>query len=82
MTTANWIQLVVSIGVVFALAPFLAKFMARVFEGERHILSFLAPVERGIYKMSGIQADREMNWKQYLFSSSMRLDSPASWRCS
>ena len=66
MTTANWIQLVVSIGVVFALAPFLAKFMARVFEGERHILSFLGPLERGIYRISGIHAERGMSWKQYL----------------
>ena len=66
MTTANWIQLVVSLGVVFALAPFLAKFMTRVFEGERHILSFLGPVERGIYRISGIHADRDMSWKQYL----------------
>jgi K+-transporting ATPase ATPase A chain len=66
MTTANWIQLVVSVGIVFALAPFLAKFMTRVFEGERHMLSFLGPVERGIYKASGIRANREMNWKQYL----------------
>jgi K+-transporting ATPase ATPase A chain len=66
VTTANWVQLVVSLGVVFALAPFLARFMARVFEGERHILSFLAPVERGIYRICGIRAEREMNWKQYL----------------
>ena len=66
MTTANWIQLVVSVGVVFALAPFLAKFMTRVFEGEHHILSFLAPVERGIYRVSGIKAERDMDWKQYL----------------
>ncbi len=66
MTTANWIQLVVSLGVVFALAPFLAKFMTRVFEGERHILSFLAPVERGIYRITAAPSEREMNWKQYL----------------
>ncbi len=66
MTTANWIQLVVSLGVVFAAAPFLARFMTRVFEGERHMLSFLAPVERGIYRITGIRADTEMNWKQYL----------------
>ena len=65
MTTANWIQLVVSLGVVFAAAPFLAKFMTRLFEGERHILSFLGPVERGIYRITGIQ-EREMSWKQYL----------------
>jgi len=66
MTTANWVQLVVSLGVVFALAPFLAKFMTRVFEGERHILSFLAPVERGIYRITAVAANQEMSWKQYL----------------
>lgn len=66
MTTANWVQLVVSVGVVFALAPFLGKFMFRVFEGERHILSFLGPVERGIYRITAVAPDREMNWKQYL----------------
>ena len=66
MTTANWVQLIVSVGVVFAAAPFLAKFMTRVFEGERHFLSFLAPVERGIYRVTAVSADKEMNWKQYL----------------
>jgi K+-transporting ATPase ATPase A chain len=66
MTTANWIQLIVSLGAIFALAPFLAKLMARVFEGERHILSFLSPVERGIYRICGIRSEHDMNWKQYL----------------
>lgn len=66
MSTTNWIQLLLYLGILFALAPFLGKFMARVFEGERHILSFLSPVERGIYRINGIDATREMNWKQYL----------------
>jgi potassium-transporting ATPase potassium-binding subunit len=66
MSTANWIQLVVTLGLLFAGAPFLGKFMARVFDGERNLLSFLAPVERGIYRISGIHPDRQMNWKQYL----------------
>ena len=66
MSTTNWIQLLVYLAIVFSIAPFLGKFMARVFEGEKNILSFLAPVERGIYRISGIDAKREMNWKQYL----------------
>jgi len=66
MSTANWIQLAAFLGIIFASAPFLGKFLARVFEGERHILSFLSPLERGIYKITGIDAKREMNWKQYL----------------
>jgi len=66
MSTANWIQLLAFLVIVFSAAPFLGKYMARVFEGEKNILSFLAPVERGIYRISGIDAKQEMNWKQYL----------------
>ncbi len=66
MSAPNWIQLLVYFALVFSIAPFLGKFMARVFEGERNILSFLAPLERGIYRMTGIDEKREMNWKQYL----------------
>jgi K+-transporting ATPase ATPase A chain len=66
MSTTNWIQIVVILGVLFGCAPILSKFMARVFDGERHILSFLAPVEKWIYRVSGIRSDQEMNWKQYL----------------
>jgi K+-transporting ATPase ATPase A chain len=39
--------------------------MAMVYEGKRHILSFLSPVERLIYRICGIDR-REMGWKQYL----------------
>ena len=66
MSATNWIQLVVVLGVLFGCAPFLGKFMARVFDGERHILGFLAPVERWIYRATGVHPEKEMNWKQYL----------------
>lgn len=65
MSTTNWVQLAAFLAVVFGCAPFLGKFLARVLDGERHILSFLAPVERGIYRLSGIDPSREMSWKQY-----------------
>ncbi|MGA2478774.1 MAG: potassium-transporting ATPase subunit KdpA, partial [Spirochaetia bacterium] len=66
MSGTNWIQILVTLGLLFALAPFLGKYMSRVFDGERHLLAFLSPVERGVYRISGIHPDREMNWKQYL----------------
>jgi potassium-transporting ATPase potassium-binding subunit len=66
MSPTNWIQLIVILGLLFAAAPFLGKYMARVFDGERHLLSFMAPVERGIYRISGIHPDRQMNWKHYM----------------
>lgn len=65
MSTTNWLQLGFFLAVVFGSAPFLGKYLSRVFDGERHILSFLSPLERGIYRISGIDAKRDMNWKQY-----------------
>jgi K+-transporting ATPase ATPase A chain len=60
------------IGIIFmylvtiALAIPLGKYIARVFKGEKTWLDFMAPLERLIYKFSGIDPAREMNWKQHL----------------
>ncbi|WP_461450219.1 potassium-transporting ATPase subunit KdpA [Mucilaginibacter sp.] len=60
------------IGIIFmylatiALAIPLGKYIAKVFKGEHTWLDFLAPVERFIFKIAGIDSTREMNWKQHL----------------
>jgi len=60
------------LGVIFmyvasvALAIPLGKYIAKVFKGEKTWLDFMAPVEKLIYKFSGIDPNREMNWKQHL----------------
>lgn len=60
------------IGIIFmylatiALAIPLGKYIAKVFKGERTWLDFMAPLERFIFKFSGIDPNREMNWKQHL----------------
>jgi K+-transporting ATPase ATPase A chain len=60
------------IGIIFmylatiALAIPLGKYIAKVFNGERTWLDFMAPLERLIFKLSGIDTSREMNWKQHL----------------
>jgi K+-transporting ATPase ATPase A chain len=44
-------------------------YLARVLEGERTWLDpVLRPVERLIYKLCGIHADQEMNWREYAFA--------------
>lgn len=59
-------------GVIFmylamvGLAIPLGKYIAKVFKGEKTWLDFMAPLERLIYKLSGIDPTREMNWKQHL----------------
>jgi K+-transporting ATPase ATPase A chain len=65
VSTTNWLQLGFFLAVVFGSAPFLGKYLSRVFDGERHVLSFLSPLERGIYRISGIDAKQDMNWRQY-----------------
>ena len=60
------------IGIIFmylatiALAIPLGKYIARVFKGEKTWFGFMAPLERLIFKFSGIDPNREMNWKQHL----------------
>ncbi len=60
------------VGVIFmylamvGLAIPLGKYIAKVFKGEKTWLDFMAPLERLIYKFSGIDPNREMNWKQHL----------------
>jgi len=52
--------------VMVLLAIPLGKYIAKVFKGEKTWLDFMAPLERLIYKFSGIDPKREMNWKQHL----------------
>ncbi len=44
----------------------LGKYLAKVFAGEKVWTDFLKPLENGIYKLSGINAKEQMNWKQHL----------------
>lgn len=55
----QWVALV-------ALCYPLGRYMANVYRGKRTWLDFMAPVERAIYKCCGIDANKEMDWKQFL----------------
>ncbi len=49
-----------------ALAWPLGAYMARVYIGEKTVLSgVLGPVERLLYRLSGVHADDDMDWKRY-----------------
>lgn len=52
-----------------ALTPLLGALMYRVFSGERTFLSpVLGPVERLIYKLGGVDPQREMKWTTYAWA--------------
>ena len=66
MNIFSWLQLILYLVVLLALAKPLGSYMARVFQGERTFLTpVLAPVERFCYRLSGVRGDEEMNWKTY-----------------
>jgi K+-transporting ATPase ATPase A chain len=44
----------------------LGKFIAKVFKGEKNFMDFMNPVERFIFRISGINPNESMNWKQFL----------------
>ncbi|MGE8460227.1 MAG: potassium-transporting ATPase subunit KdpA [Pseudomonas capeferrum] len=52
--------------IVLLPAPWLGRFYYKVMEGQRTWLSpVLGPVEQGCYRLAGVRADQEQNWKQY-----------------
>ncbi len=44
----------------------LGKYIARVFAGEKTITGFMNPLEKFIFRISGINPRKSMNWKQFL----------------
>ena len=44
----------------------IGKYIAKVFAGEKSLLDFLAPVENFFFRISGIDAKKEMTWKESL----------------
>jgi potassium-transporting ATPase potassium-binding subunit len=66
MTVIGWIQILVYCGIIVALTPLLGAYMTRVFSGERTFLSpVLRPVELAIYKLAGVNEQREQHAVTY-----------------
>jgi K+-transporting ATPase ATPase A chain len=65
----DFLTLVALLGALLIATPVLGAYMYRVFEGERTFLSpALRPVERGIYRLSGVDESVEQGWKGYTVS--------------
>lgn len=70
MNLYSWFQLIFYILVLLLLAKPLGSFMAKVYQGERTFLDrVLGPVERFIYRVSGVKPEEEMNWKTYAIAA-------------
>jgi K+-transporting ATPase ATPase A chain len=66
MTANGWLQIAALILAVLAVTKPIGAYMARVFAGEKTFLDpVLRPFERLLYKVTGIDDQREMDWKEY-----------------
>jgi K+-transporting ATPase ATPase A chain len=66
MTINGWLQIVVFLALILAVTKPLGVFMARVFAGERTFMDpVLRPVERLLYRVTGVDEKHEMRWTEY-----------------
>ena len=66
MTANGWLQIFVFLLVVSLVTKPLGGFMARVFSRERTWLDpVMRPVERILYRLTGVDESHEMDWKEY-----------------
>src|SRR5574342_821303 len=66
MNLYSLLQIIFYLVVLLALAKPLGSFIAKVYQGEHTFLDrVLGPVERFIYRLSGVKPDEDMNWKTY-----------------
>ncbi len=62
----DWLQLGIFIALLVLLVRPLGAYMARVYRGDRTLLSAVfGPLERGLYRVAGIRSDAEMTWQMY-----------------
>lgn len=57
--------IVIFLGTVILAYP-LGKYITKVFKGEKSFMDFMNPLERFIFRISGINPEESMNWKQFL----------------
>ncbi len=66
MSALEIVQVVLYLLLLVAVTPLLGGYMKRVFDGERTFLTpVLRPVEKLIYRLSGIKPEVEQHWKEY-----------------
>lgn len=65
---SEFFGLVLLFGVAIGLAVVIGRYLSRVFRGETNPLDFLAPLERVLYRLGGIDPTVPMGWRQYVIA--------------
>jgi K+-transporting ATPase ATPase A chain len=66
--TTGLLGIFATYGLTLLLALPLGRFLANVFQGNKNALDFLAPLERGIFRVAGLDEKREMTWQQHMLA--------------
>ena len=69
MNANGYFQIVFYFAVLLLMAKPLGVYMADVYEGRSSVLRFGGPFERLLYRMAGIDPEKEMRWTQYALAS-------------
>lgn len=66
MTINGWLQILFFLLLIFAVTKPMGIFLTRVFNRERTFMDpMLRPLERLIYRLTGVNEEREMRWTEY-----------------
>nr|WP_057929241.1 potassium-transporting ATPase subunit KdpA [Burkholderia ambifaria] len=65
MNANNLLQTLLFIVVLLAAAVPVARYLSAVMDGSSRVVRVLGPLERVLYRIAGVDAGTEMNWKQY-----------------
>src|ERR1039457_2493934 len=69
MTANGWLQIAIFLALILAVTKPMGVFMTRVFNRERTFLDpVLRPIERLIYRTTGVDENHEMRWTEYAFA--------------
>ena len=69
MTANGWIQIVIFLALILLVTKPMGVFMTRVFNRERTFMDpVLRPIERLIYRTTGVDENHEMRWTEYAFA--------------
>jgi len=66
MTFQGWLLIIVFVGILLALTKPVGRWLFALYDGQRTPLHrLLSPVEKGFYRLSGIDPSEEQSWRRY-----------------
>ena len=69
MNANNLLQILLFIVVLLAAAVPVARYLTGVMDGSSRVVRVFGPLERALYRIAGVDAGTEMNWRQYAIAT-------------